>query len=469
MSYNQFAKKVSLCRYDDLIPQIERMKQGEADVLWPGQCSLYAISAGTTASPKNLPVTDAMLQHFRSAGLKSLLFYSARAGHAGIFYGRHLILGGTSNLTTIFETKDFKAVGGSISGITANRIPPWVEKHFYEPGSEIARMGDSPEKLTASIARTRYQDITLMAGIPSSLLIFAHALREQGSTNNNRPADLQALWPNLECLVHAGVPIGPYADELRKVCGAEVNFHEIYPASEGFIAAQDGASTAGLRLITNAGIFYEFIPINLYDESRLAQLHDKVVSLADVKIGVDYGLIMTTPSGLCRYVIGDVVRFMSTKPPRLVYVGRTKLQLSACGEHVIEKELTDSLLKVCHQYDWSIVNFHVAPLVANSLTGRGHGWHEWWIELKPGTLITPRGPFLAVELDAEMRKLNPDYDAKRRSGTLKPPIVRLLMPGTFEAWMRRNNKWGGQNIMPPCRNDREIADGLAQIARFTAD
>lgn len=469
-SHAEFAQRAPLRTYEALVPQIERMKRGEADVLWPGQCQHYAISSGTTAGrTKYLPITADMLQHFRRAGLASLYYYTQRVGHAGIFQGRHLFLGGSTSLAPITESAPFEAWGGDLSGITALNLPAWAERHLYEPGTEIARMSNWPEKLKAIAQRTRYQDITLVAGIPSWLLILAQTMREQSARGRAQPVNLQAIWPNLECVVHGGVPIAPFISELQKACGPDVNFHEVYPASEGFIAAQDAESALGLRLITDADIFYEFLPLADYDESQLDQLGPKAVPLAGVKPGVDYVLIMTTPAGLCRYIIGDVVRFISTEPPRLIYVGRTKLQLSAFGEHVIEKELTDALTKVCHDNQWNIVNFHVAPLFANALTGQQRGRHEWWIELRPGTVVTPTGPVLETALDAELQRLNDDYEAKRKGGGLEPPIVRLVMPGIFEHWMRAKGKWGGQNKMPRCRSDRAIADELASIARFTAE
>ena len=165
-------------------------------------------------------------------------------------------------------------------------------------------------------------------------------------------------------------------------------------------------------------------------------------------------------------MLGDVVRFVSTEPPRLIYVGRTKLQLSAFGEHVIEKELTDSVVAVAQAHGWTIVNFHVAPLFATSLTGQTRGRHEWWIELRPGTAQTPIGTAMATELDAQLMARNDDYEAKRKGGGLDLPVVRLVMPGVFEHWMRHQGKWGGQNKMPRCRSDRAVADGLAQVARF---
>ena len=221
--------------------------------------------------------------------------------------------------------------------------------------------------------------------------------------------------------------------------------------------------------MTGAGLFFEFLPMREFDEARLPSLGPRTVPLAAVQAGQDYALVLTTPAGLCRYVIGDVVRFISTEPPRLIYTGRTQLQLSAFGEHVIEKELTDSLLAVCHAHGWSITNFHVAPLFTTSLTGRNRGRHEWWIELRPGTVQTPTGVPMAAQLDAELAARNEDYEAKRRGGGLEAPVVRLVMPGVFEHWMRHHGKWGGQHKMPRCRSDRVIADGLAQVARFNAD
>lgn len=469
-AYADFNRNTPLRTYENLRPQIERMQRGEADVLWPGQCHYYATSSGTTAGrTKYLPITDDMGRHFNRAGLDSLYYYTQRTGHAGVFQGRHLCLGGATTLTPIAAAAPFEAWSGELSGITALNLPPWVEKHLYEPGTDIAGMSDWPAKLRAIAERTLGRDITLIAGIPSWLLMLAQTLRERAARKGFTPTNLQAIWPNLECIVHGGVPSGPFMQELQQVCGPTVNFHEVYPASEGFIAAQDAESSRGLRLMTDVGLFYEFLPLADYDETRLHQLGPKAVPLAGVKPGVDYVLVLTTPAGLCRYLIGDVVRFVSIKPPRLIYVGRTALQLNAFGEHVIEKELTDALTKVCQSYDWRIVNFHVAPLSVNSLTGQQRGRHEWWIELRPGTVVTPTGPVLETALDAELQRLNDNYEAKRKGGGMEPPIVRLVMPGIFEHWMRNKGKWGGLNKMPRCRRDRAIADELAQIARFTAE
>ena len=470
MTYAQFQERVPLRTYEDLSPHVERMKKGDSNILWPGSCQIYSVSSGTTAGrTKYIPITEAMLDHFKRTGMDSIFWYTSRIGNTNAFRGRHLFLGGSSTLAPIADSEPFEAYAGDLSGIAALNLPGWVERHLYEPGTEIAQMADWPAKIDAITQRTVGLDITVLAGIPSWILILAEALRARAADVGLQVPHLQALWPNFECYVHGGVPITPFQDELRAVLGPTVNFHEVYPASEAFIAAQDAEAAAGLRLMVDAGVFYEFLPMSDFDEKRLEHLGAKAVPLSGVATGVDYALVLTAPSGLARYVIGDVVRFNSTEPARLTYVGRTRLQLSAFGVHVIEKEITDALLAVCRRNGWTITNFHVAPLFASSSTGRTRGRHEWWVELKAGTLLTPTGPVMAVELDAELKRLNEDYEAKRNGGGLDAPFVRLVMPGVFEQWMRFHGKWGGQSKMPRCRSDRTIADELGGALQFAKD
>lgn len=471
MPYAQFQTKVSLHTYEQLTPAIERMRCGEADVLWPGRCALFALSSGTTTGQsKCLPVTEEMLAHFRWASLAALFYYNVRVKHAGVFRGRHLYLGGSTALVPLPEAKPHAAYAGETSGIAELNLPPWAERHLYEPGSAAAQVTDWTAKLEAIVARTRQRDITLLAGIPPWVLALVHALRARCSTPGNVVSHLQSLWPNLECFLHRGVPVGPFQAELRAVLGPTVKFHEVFSAAEGFVATQDGEPVAGLRLMADSGLFYEFLPMAEFDETRLAQLGAKAVPLTGVKAGTDYALILTTPSGLARYVTGDVVRFNSTEPPRMVCVGRTRLQLNAFGERVIEKEVTDALVAVCQRHNWMTVNFHVAPLLStNSLTGQNRGRHEWWIELKPGTVETPMGTQMATELDAEIVRLNPEYAARRKAGAIEPPFVRLVMPGVFEHLLRFHGKWGGEHKTARCRSDRLFADELAQITNFARD
>ncbi len=458
--YAQFRARVAPRTYEDFAPWIDRMKRGEANVLWPGQCRHYAVSSGTTQGrTKYLPVTTEMLRHFRRAGLDSLCLYTRRTGNVGIFRGRHVFLGGSTALAPLAEAAPFRAWTGDLSGITARHLPAWAEQHLYEPGREVAEISDWPAKLRAIAAKTATRDVRLLAGIPSWLLIFAETMRAHTGRGT-----LREVWPGLECLVHGGVPVAPFARELTAAVGEGVNLHEVYPASEGFIAAQDTEAVAGLRLLAHAGIFYEFLPMNRYDESRLPELAAEVIPLREVRPDVDYAIVVTTPAGLCRYVLGDVVRFVTTEPPRLIYVGRTRLQLSAFGEHVIEKEVTDVLTTVCARRSLVIGNFHVAPLFVNSEAKVRRGRHEWWIELRSPGAAALDSATAAAELDRELQRLNDDYEAKRQGGGLDLPLVRLVPEGTFERWLRSRGKWDGQNKMPRCRSDRQIADELAQIS-----
>lgn len=470
MRYEDFSARIAPQTYEQLSGAIGQMARGQSDILWPGRCSLFAVTSGTTGDqPKYLPVTEEMMAHFRTAGFESLLYYTVRARHAGVFRGRHLFLGGSTALAPIPEAQPHEAFAGDLSAISAVNLPAWAEKHLYEPGATIAQMPDWAAKIDAIVKRTTPLDISLLAGIPNWVLVLVAALREQAGADGRKLGTLQDLWPNLECYVHGGVPLGPYQDELRLALGPGVRFHEVYPASEGFIAAQDGETIEGLRLLADAGLFFEFLPMADFDDQRLDQLGPKVVPLAGVKPGVDYALLLTTPAGLARYVIGDVVRFTSTLPPRLIYVGRTSLRLRAFGENLIEKDLTDALIAICRRQNWTIANFHVAPLRNGSLTGPARGRHEWWVELRAGTNMTPKGPEIAAALDVELQRLNPDYGAKRRGGVLDAPLVRLVMPGVFEHWLTYHDKWGGQHKLPRCRSDRVIADELAQVTNFAED
>jgi hypothetical protein len=470
MSYEQFRSRVAPRTHAALATPIARMQAGEADVLWPGTCTLFAASAGTTTGEARVvPVTTPMLAHFRTACRDALLYYTARTGHVGVFHGRHLFLTGSTALQPVATGTNHPAFVGAWPAIAQLNLPRWAETQVYEPGTTVAAMTDWPAKIEAIIGRTANADITLLAGMPPWVLSFAETLQAKRAEAGQPIDNLQALWPNLECFVHGGTPVAPYQSELRKLLGPGVEFHEVYAAAEGIFAAQDTAVAGELRLFSTMGVFFEFLPLTDFDPSRLDSIGEKAVGLADVQPGVPYVLLLTTPAGLARYVVGDIVRFTSLEPPRITYVGRTALQLSAFGEHVIEKDVMDVLLSVCQRHRWTIVNFHVAPLFDVDLTGQARGRHEWWVELKPGTVETPTGPQMAVELDTELQRVNPAYATRRGAGRIDSPTVRLVMPGVFRHWMRFHGKIDGQHRVARCRSDRLIADELAQITKFARD
>ncbi|HYC71413.1 MAG TPA: GH3 auxin-responsive promoter family protein [Opitutaceae bacterium] len=439
----------------------ERMGAGEPGVLWPGRCRFFVETAGTTGESLHLPVTGGMLAHYRAGLRDALLLYAARAGHAGVFLGRHVHTGPSTALTHINDVYT-----GGLDAMLALCLTPWVEANLYAPASPVTHLPDGPEKY-AAIARTMSgRDVTLIGGLPSAVLGTIDAVRLAASRGQMKIPPLRALWPNLECFLHTGAPLGLFEEELRATLGPDVAFHELYAAAEGIIAAQDSGAGPGLRLLTGTGLFFEFLPVADYHPDRLAALGPQCRPLADVEAGVDYVLVLTTPAGLVRCVPGDVVRFLSVDPPRLVFAGRTALRLDAFGEGVDERLLTESLLAVCNGNDWNAVNFHVAPYHSRNAAGAARHCHEWWVELRPGTVKTPMGAILAGMLDTELICRVPAYAARRRAGTLEAPVVRLVMPGLFGHWAHGAATVGSASKMPRCRPDRLIADQLAEIARF---
>lgn len=450
----------------ELAPEIERMRRGEADVLWPGRCHAFALSAGTTGAARALPLTQALGAHFRRAGLDALAFFVARAG-PDVLRGEHVLLGDAASPASLPLTGQHTPPPAGIARLAALHWPAWARPRLHRAGDENTRIDDWDARLEGLARSSAGRDIRALAGLPEELLALAHAVRAERAGPGAAPGPtLREIWPRLGCVVHGGAPLAPYAEELRAVCGAGVRFHEIYATAEGFVAAQDAEPEAGLRLLADAGIHYEFLPLAEFEETRLAQLGPRALPLEAVRPGIDYVLIMTTPGGLARVVIGDVVRFVSTEAARLVHVGRIHPRLDAFGERGSERELGAALAEVCRRRGWRVVDFHVAPLGRPSLTGQRNGRHEWWLELRAGSEITPTGPVIAPLLDAELRRLDPDYDARRKGGRLLEPIVRLVMPGVFEQWRRATGRRGDGKKMPRCRGDRRVADELARYSPF---
>lgn len=461
MGAEEFRARVPLRWPAQFRPWVERMAGGEADVLWPGRCRFFVYTSGTTDGvPKLLPVTEAMLAHFRAALGATLFLHARRAGHAGVFLGRHVHTGAS---TALSEARG--AYAGFLDGIATLALSPWVEANLHAPPPRVARMPEGPEKSAATAAAMLGRDVTLVAGTPRSLLALAEAVCGRADGNKARWPHLQAAWPNLECCLHHGAGPGLWTEELRAALGPDVAGQEAYAAAEGIFAAQEGEAGAGLRLLVEHGLWFEFLPLADYRAELPAGLGARCVLLADVKPGVDYVLVVTTPAGLCRCVTGDVVRFGAVAPPRLLVVGRVQLQLRAFGEEVGERELTEALLDVCGRLGWQPVNFHVAPYHLRTVP-RPQGCHEWWVELRPGTLRTPTGPLLAAELDAALTASHRAYAARRANGSLEAPVVRLVAPGTFEQWARAFPAQGGAGMLPGCRGDRKIAEQLAGLTRF---
>lgn len=461
MTYDQFRRTVPARSPGQFAPQIERMAAGETDILWPGACRFFVQTAGTTGQPHWLPVTEAMLGHYRKGLRSSLLSYANRVRHPGVFLGRHVHAGAS----TALEEQN-AAYTGSFDAMLALCLSPWAEQNLYAPSPETARLPESREKFEAIVAEMRGQDVTLIGGDPAAVLALVDTARRAMRDDQGKPAALTSVWPNLECCIHQGAPTGLFADELRAGLGATIALHEVYAAAEGFVATQDGDASLGLRMLVDAGIFFEFLPARDFNEDNLASLGERFVPLGGVEADTDYAVFATTPAGLCRCALGDIVRFVSLDPPRIHFAGRTRLRLDTCGERVGEKELTESLLAVCRREGWRPINFHVAPHYSRTTSGLARSCHEWWIELRPGSLKTPTGPVLAPLLDAELCARHRGYAVRRQSRALEAPVIRLVMPGIFHEWARDQAVALSPGKMPRCRPDRLIADPLAALTKF---
>jgi hypothetical protein len=458
----QFRTRVPLRRSAEFRPWIERMAAGNTDVLWPGRCRLFVYTAGTVDGTQTfLPATTDLLLHFRRGIAAALFLHVARAGEPTLFHGSHLHAGASTE-----PTEGNGAYAGYLDAIVSLALTEWSAKNLYAPTAEIARLPEGPEKIATLAENHAASDIRLLAGTPATLVALGEAIRSRRPFDQ-AAADLRREWPQLECLLTYGAMPDLFAAELDALAGPHVARHEAYLAAEGFFAAQDGKPGDGLRLLTNLGVYFEFLPLSEFDTSSSTPLGSRCVPLEGVRAGEDYALVVTTPGGLCRCLIGDAVRFVSTHPPRLLFLGRTEHLLNTFGEHVTERDLTASLLEVCQRNHWHAVNFHVAPYLERAVP-RPQGSHEWWVELRPGTVRTPTGLLLADELDAKLGRRHRGYATRRASGALMPPLVRLVIPGTFAQWSELQPSFGGLGKFARCRGDRLIADQLAGIARFHA-
>lgn len=466
LPYARFRRSLPLRTHADLAPVLARMATGEPDLLVRGRCALFVQSCGaTTGEARLLPLPEPMLAHFQRAWHDALLYHTVRARHAGIFNGRHLYCGGSSRLHRVSPEGSRECFATSLTGAIELSLPRWMQTRCHEPGPEIAALEDWDARLTATAKRTASRDISLVVTPPANLRPLADAVSAAGG----RGLALERTWPNWECWIHHGMDAAPYLAEVMTELGPRTRRHEVYAAPEGIFAVQDQDRAQGLRLLTDAGIFFEFLPLESYDPARLNQLGPKALPLEEVATGVDYALIVTTPAGLVRHVVGDIVRFTSVRPARLNVMGRLTHRLDLFGEHVNERDLTAALMNVCRERQWTLTEFHVAPLISRNLAGQNRGRHEWWVELQAGTIANPTGPVLATELDRQLGQICPTYAAARQSGQLEAPFVRLVIPGVFRHWSQHRGTLGGEHKLPRCRSDRRFADELAALAQFAAD
>jgi hypothetical protein len=442
-----YQRQVPLRDYLESKPLLDRAFTGEPDVTWPGRPRYWVKTSGTTAGDKVLPVTREAFAAHRRGGWDALLMACERAGAGALFGGPMLFLGGCTRLQPMGDGCQV----GDLSGLVMRRLPPGIRGR-YSPGPDLSAIPDWETRIEAVAQRVAAQDLRLLSGMPSWMLIlFERVTRLDGGPR--RP--LGERWPNLKVFVHGGVSFEPYRSVFDERVGRPLERVEVYPASEGFVGLQT-ERTGGLTLMLDYGLFYEFVP---FEDLRRASPRRHTV--ADVELDRPYAVALTSPAGLWSYLLGDLVRFTAREPLRLEIIGRTRHFVNAFGENVIVEEVERAIVEACRRTGARVTEFTVAPRYAGGLETRGR--HDWLVEFSE----TPRMPLDAFTrlLDETLRQLNTDYRTKRSGDVgMLPPRLVPLPRGTFYLWMRSRGKLGGQNKVPRVTNDRAIAEGLLRTA-----
>lgn len=438
-SYTDFKKRIPIRDYEGLKTYIERIKNGEADVLWKGFPRYFAKTSGTTSGVKYIPLTkDSIPNHFGTAR-NALFNYFAQTGHGSWMDGKMIFLSGSPELTKVGGIPT-----GRLSGIVNHQVPSWLRSNQM-PSYETNCIEDWETKLDRIVEETIHEDMRLISGIPPWVQMYYERLLARSGKRT-----IKELFPNFSVFVYGGVNFEPYRASLEALVGTPIDTIETYPASEGFIAFQDKPFEKGLLLNSSSGIFFEFVPADEIFNEEPTRL-----SLREVETGVNYAIIINNNAGLWGYNIGDTVQFISTNPHRLLVTGRIKHFISAFGEHVIGKEVEQALLSVAKAERIKIIEFTVAPEV-NPNNGETP-FHEWFIEFDN---LPPNMNYFASKVDEAMVKQNIYYQDLIDGGILQPLKISALQRNAFRDYMKTQGKLGGQNKVPRLSNDRKIVKQL---------
>ena len=441
-TYGDFKRRVPLGDYEDFRHYADRTRRGLADVSWPGRPKYFAKTSGTTSGVKYIPLTrDSIPNHFGTAR-DALFNYAAATGHYDWLDGKMIFLSGSPELS-----RTNGILTGRLSGIVNHQVPAWLRRNQL-PSYRTNCIDDWERKLDAIVEETWQQDMRLISGIPPWVQMYYERLLARSGRDH-----VLELFPNLQMFVYGGVNFEPYRATLERLVGGRIPSVETYPASEGFIAFQDGAGQDGLLLNTASGIFFEFVPA-----TEIGQANPTRLSLGQVETGVNYAIILSTNAGLWGYNIGDTVEFVSVDPYRIRVTGRIKHFISAFGEHVIGQEVESALREVATRHAAEVTEFTVAPQVNPAA---GLPYHEWFVEF--GRPPADEDAF-ATELDAALVARNTYYADLIRGAVLRPLVLNALPTGAFREYMKSQGKLGGQNKVPRLSNDRAIADHLGAIA-----
>ncbi|QEE48326.1 GH3 auxin-responsive promoter family protein [Flavobacterium alkalisoli] len=441
-SYATFAERIPISTYEDLEPLIEQTRRGEQNVIWSSQIKWFAKSSGTTnAKSKFIPVSAEALEDCHYKAAKDLLcLYLNNNEDAQLFTGKSLRLGGSKQLY-----EDNNTFFGDLSAILIENMPMWAE-FSSTPSNRVSLMSEWESKLSAIVKETVNENVTSFAGVPSWMLVLMNRILEETGKGN-----LHEIWPNVEVYFHGGVSFEPYREQYKKILPkSDFRYYEIYNASEGFFAIQDTNESDELLLMLDYGIFYEFIPMDSFGSPN-----QKAVRLADVELNKNYAVLITTNSGLWRYLIGDTIRFTSLNPYRIKITGRTKHHINVFGEELMVENTDRAIAKACRLTGADVCDYTVAPIF---MEGKEKGAHEWIIEFDKHPENIEH--FTEV-LDKSLQELNSDYEAKRYNNmTLNPLVINVARPKLFYDWLKAQDKLGGQHKIPRLSNERHYMEQL---------
>jgi hypothetical protein len=446
-NYKTYSERVPTVSYEELSPYIERMIQGEKDVLWRSTVKWYAKSSGTTNDrSKYIPVTRDILCgcHYRG-GLDAVLLYLRNNPQSRFFSKKGLVLGGSHKPAAI----NSKSHNGDLSAVLLQNINPLVNL-IRVPAKKIVLMDEWEAKLEAIAENTVHKDVVSLSGVPSWMLVLLKAILEKTGKEC-----ISEVWNHLEVFFHGGVGFEPYRLQYESVIGSkDMRYMEVYNASEGFFGIQDNLSEKGMLLMLDYGIFYEFIPVN--DENH------GIIPLEEVKAGENYEVVITTAGGLWRYRIGDTLTFTSLFPHRFIITGRTKMFINAFGEELIVDNAERGIKEACEETNASVRSYSAAPMFRGNT---GKGVHQWMVEFekRPASIAD-----FALHLDNALQRLNSDYEAKRyKNISLQRLEIIEARENLFFDWLKIHGKLGGQHKIPCLSNDRKIIDELIEMNHKT--
>jgi hypothetical protein len=437
-SLKTFKQTVPVHEYDDLKPYIQRMMDGEENILWNTPIKWFAKSSGTTSDKsKFIPVSQESLEENHYQGAKDVLtMYYKNFPDSDLLTGKGLVIGGSHQVHKMNEDVQY----GDLSAVLMQNSPVW-SNWIRTPELSIALMDEWESKIEQLAQSTLTENVTSISGVPTWTLVLIKRLLEMSGKKT-----LGEIWTNLELYIHGGVSFVPYKEQFKRLIGKDINYLEMYNASEGFFAAQERANDEGMLLFTRHGIFYEFMPVEEYGKK-----HPLTVGLGKVELNKNYALIISTTGGLWRYIVGDTVQFTSLNPYKLKVSGRLKHYMNAFGEEVIVDN-TDKAIAIACEKTGTVVNDYTAAPVYFS--DNNNGAHEWLVEFDtpPANLN-----LFTYELDAALKSLNSDYEAKRyKDIALRMPVLHAVKKGTFNAWLKSKGKLGGQHKVPRLSNERTL-------------